>query len=99
MRAFPLRVFVNPTLRVLDARLLSFPEGCRSLPGFSAAVPRYQAVLVEGLNEAGEETSWEASGWAARIVQHEMDHLQGILYIDRMDSKTFANLRWAQLAE
>nr|XP_056718466.1 conserved oligomeric Golgi complex subunit 8 [Euleptes europaea] len=49
------------------------------------------------LNEAGEETAWQASGWAARIIQHEMDHLQGILYVDRMDSRTFTNVHWAEL--
>ncbi|KAL8195137.1 UNVERIFIED_CONTAM: hypothetical protein K2H54_046989 [Gekko kuhli] len=99
MRPFPLRVFVNPALRVLDARLLAFPEGCSSIRGFSAYVPRYQAVQVTGLNEAGEETTWEATGWAARIVQHEMDHLQGILYIDKMDSTTFTNVHWAELQD
>lgn len=52
-----------------------------------------------GLNEAGEQTSWQASGWAARIVQHEVDHLQGVLYIDKMDSQTFANLQWAAVNE
>ncbi|XP_060109859.1 conserved oligomeric Golgi complex subunit 8 [Heteronotia binoei] len=99
MQPFPLRVFVNPALRVLDARLLAFPEGCCSLRGFSAYVPRYRAVHVAGLNEAGEETAWEATGWAARIVQHEMDHLQGILYIDKMDSRSFTNVHWEELKE
>lgn len=52
-----------------------------------------------GLNEAGEATSWQARGWAARIIQHEMDHLQGVLYLDKMDCRTFANVRWAELNE
>ncbi|KAJ6652509.1 hypothetical protein lerEdw1_011479 [Lerista edwardsae] len=99
MAAFPLRVFVNPAMRVLDSRLLSFPEGCSSVSGFAACVPRFQAVHVAGLNEAGEPTAWQASGWAARIVQHEMDHLQGVLYLDKMESRTFVNLRWAELSE
>ncbi|XP_066493021.1 peptide deformylase, mitochondrial [Tiliqua scincoides] len=48
MTPFPLRVFVNPTMRVLDSRLVSFPEGCSSISGFSACVPRYQAVHLSG---------------------------------------------------
>lgn len=47
-----------------------------------------------GLNENGEDVTWQASGWPARILQHEMDHLDGVLYIDRMDSKTFININW-----
>ncbi|XP_032627306.1 peptide deformylase, mitochondrial [Chelonoidis abingdonii] len=97
MAPFPLKVFVNPSMRVLDSRLVSFPEGCESIAGFAACVPRYQAVQVSGLNEAGDATSWQASGWAARILQHEMDHLQGILYIDKMESRTFVNTRWTEL--
>ncbi|XP_054856196.1 conserved oligomeric Golgi complex subunit 8 isoform X2 [Eublepharis macularius] len=61
--------------------------------------PPAQIAQTLGLNEAGEETTWEASGWAARIVQHEMDHLQGILYVDKMDSRTFVNAHWAELNE
>ncbi|KAG6940780.1 peptide deformylase (mitochondrial) [Chelydra serpentina] len=99
MAPFPLKVFVNPAMRVLDSRLVSFPEGCESVAGFAACVPRYQAVQVSGLNEAGEAVSWQASGWAARILQHEMDHLQGILYIDKMESRTFVNTRWMELNE
>nr|XP_003228472.1 PREDICTED: peptide deformylase, mitochondrial [Anolis carolinensis] len=99
MAPFPLRVFINPTMRVLDSQVVSHPEGCRSVHGFSACVPRFLAVQVAGLNEAGEESSWEACGWAARIVQHEMDHLQGILYVDRMESRTFTSVRWADVRE
>nr|XP_020643922.1 peptide deformylase, mitochondrial [Pogona vitticeps] len=92
---FPLRVFVNPTMKVLNNQLATFPEGCQSVGPFSACVPRYLAVQVSGLNEAGEQTSWQADGWAARIIQHEMDHLRGVLYIDKMDSNTFVNVQWA----
>ncbi|XP_033012973.1 peptide deformylase, mitochondrial [Lacerta agilis] len=99
MAPFPLRVVVNPSMRVLDSQLVSFPEGCQSISGFSACVARYQAVAVSGLNEVGEQFSWPASGWAARIIQHEMDHLQGVLYIDKMVSRTFVNLQWEQLNE
>ncbi|XP_028306055.1 peptide deformylase, mitochondrial [Gouania willdenowi] len=90
----PLTIFVNPQLRVLDGRTVRFQEACESISGFSATVPRYLAVEVSGLNEKGVATTWQTSGWLARIVQHEMDHLDGVLYIDRMDSKTFININW-----
>lgn len=90
----PLRIFVNPQLRVLDGQTVLFQEACESISGFSATVPRYLSVEVSGLNEKGEAVTWQASGWPARILQHEMDHLDGILYIDRMDSKTFININW-----
>lgn len=48
----------------------------------------------KGLNEKAEPVTWQVSGWPARILQHEMDHLDGVWYIDRMDSKTF-NVKWA----
>ncbi|XP_075621823.1 conserved oligomeric Golgi complex subunit 8 isoform X2 [Balearica regulorum gibbericeps] len=96
---FPLRLLVNPALRVLDSRLVTAPEGCASLKGFSAYVPRHWAVHVSGVDEHGEPVSWEATGWAARIIQHEMDHLDGILYIDRMDTRTFTNVGWMELLD
>nr|XP_014333935.1 PREDICTED: peptide deformylase, mitochondrial [Bos mutus] len=97
MEPFPLRVFVNPSLRVLDSRLVTFPEGCESVAGFLACVPRFQAVQISGLDPRGEQVVWQASGWAARIIQHEMDHLQGCLFIDKMDSKTFTNIHWMEV--
>ncbi|XP_004690267.1 PREDICTED: peptide deformylase, mitochondrial [Condylura cristata] len=97
MEPFPLRVFVNPSLQVLDSRLVTFPEGCESVAGFLAYVPRYQAVQITGLDPRGEQVVWQASGWAARIIQHEMDHLQGCLFIDKMDSKTFTNIHWMEV--
>ncbi|KAM8890956.1 peptide deformylase, mitochondrial isoform 1-T3 [Spinachia spinachia] len=92
----PLRIFVNPQLTVLDRRTALFQEACESISGFSAAVPRYLSVGVSGLNEKGEAVTWRASGWPARILQHEMDHLDGVLYVDRMDSKTFINIGWQE---
>ncbi|XP_061138794.1 peptide deformylase, mitochondrial [Syngnathus typhle] len=90
----PLRIFVNPQMRVLDWHIVLFQEACESICGFSATVPRYLSVEVSGLNEKGEDTTWQVSGWPARILQHEMDHLDGVLYIDHMDSKTFINVNW-----
>jgi peptide deformylase len=94
----PLRVLVNPTLEVLDDTEELFFEGCLSLSGLSALVPRHRAVRVRALDERGEPVVWEAEGWPARIIQHELDHLAGVLYVDRMVSRsltTVANLaRW-----
>ncbi|XP_061784026.1 peptide deformylase, mitochondrial isoform X1 [Nerophis lumbriciformis] len=92
----PLRIFINPELRVLDRNTVIFQEGCESISGFSGAVPRYLSVEVSGLNENGETVTWQTTGWPARILQHEMDHLDGVLYIDRMDSKTFINVNWQE---
>lgn len=55
--------------------------------------------LSKGLNEKAEPVTWKASGWPARILQHEMDHLNGVLYIDHMDSKTFINVNWEEYNE
>ncbi|XP_072551413.1 peptide deformylase, mitochondrial [Salminus brasiliensis] len=95
----PLKIFINPKLRVLDGQTVTFQEACQSISGYSASVPRYISVEVSGLNEKAEPVTWQASGWPARILQHEMDHLGGVLYIDRMDSKTFINVNWEQYNE
>ncbi|XP_063801982.1 conserved oligomeric Golgi complex subunit 8 isoform X2 [Pseudophryne corroboree] len=97
MEPFPLTIFINPSMRILDSRKLHFPEGCSSLRGFSAVVPRFYAVEISGLNEKGEPTTWKAQGWAARIIQHEMDHLDGVLYCDKMDPRTFINVNWMEV--
>jgi len=83
-------VIANPVLEVVDPEWLSFPEGCLSLPGFGARVARARAVRVRALNERGAPVEIHARGWYARILQHEIDHLRGALYIDRMDARSFA---------
>lgn len=85
----PFQVFVNPRLTIVDATPVEFFEGCLSLTGFSAVVPRALSVRVDALNHQGDPVSVEARGWYARILQHETDHLNGIVYIDRMRSRTF----------
>ncbi|XP_076694551.1 conserved oligomeric Golgi complex subunit 8 isoform X2 [Callospermophilus lateralis] len=97
MEPFPLRVLVNPRLRVLDSSVVTFPEGCESVAGFLACVPRFQAVQISGMDPRGEQVEWQARGWTARIIQHEMDHLQGCLFIDKMDSRTFTNIHWMEV--
>jgi peptide deformylase len=87
----PFHVIVNPQLRI-DGERVSFYEGCLSLAGFTAVVPRARSVRVECLDHQGEPRVINASGWYARILQHEIDHLNGSLYIDRMHPRTFSTL-------
>lgn len=87
---FALRAIVNPRLEIVSHTEAVFFEGCLSIPGFSALVPRATEVVVRGSDERGAPIEWRASGWPARILQHELDHLQGTLYVDRMLSRTFA---------
>jgi peptide deformylase len=90
----PLRfhVIINPRITERSDDTAEFFEGCLSLPGFSALVPRARTVRMEFLNERGKKEELEASGWYARILQHEIDHLRGTLYIDRMHPRTFTSL-------
>jgi peptide deformylase len=91
-RQVPFHVIINPTIAETTAERVEFFEGCLSLPGFSALVPRARSVRVEYLDHSGQPKVVEASGWYARILQHEIDHLAGNLYIDRMRSRTFMSL-------
>jgi len=91
-RPVPFHAIINPRITQMSDDSAEFFEGCLSLPGFSALVPRARAVRVEFLNERGLKETLEASGWYARILQHEIDHLRGTLYIDRMKTRTFASL-------
>jgi peptide deformylase len=93
----PFHVIINPEITLLGDDRADFYEGCLSLAGFSAVVPRARKVHVTYLNEHGESQSVDASGWYARILQHEIDHLQGMLYIERMESRTFTSLdNWSR---
>jgi peptide deformylase len=88
----PFHVLINPEIELLSLPDVSFFEGCLSLPGFMAIVPRARKVRVNALNEAGESVQIEAKGWYARILQHEIDHLRGTLYIDRMWPSSFSSV-------
>ena len=88
----PFHVIVNPRIISADNTALEFFEGCLSVAGYSAIVPRARAVTVEYLDEHAESKRVEAVGWYARILQHEIDHLDGVLYIDRMRTSTFTTL-------
>jgi peptide deformylase len=87
---FPLRIFINPTLRPVGDAQTVFFEGCLSVRGFTGLVSRSVEVEVSGLDEHGVSQTWRVSGWPARILQHEFDHLQGTLYVDRMLTRSFS---------
>jgi peptide deformylase len=96
-KAVPFHVIINPEITFLGDETADFYEGCLSLSGFSAVVPRTRRVRVAYLDQQGELQSVEASGWYARILQHEIDHLRGTLYIDRMVVRTFTSLdNWSR---
>jgi peptide deformylase len=91
-RPVPFHAIINPTLEEIGEEKAEFFEGCLSLSGFTALVPRARAVRVTCLDERGERKVIEASGWYARILQHEIDHLRGTLYIDRMRTRSFTSM-------
>ena len=80
----PFHVIINPVLTLESASDVEFFEGCLSFPGLVALVPRARKVKVEFLDENGQHKVIHASGWHARILQHEIDHLAGTMYVDRM---------------
>jgi peptide deformylase len=87
-RPVPFHVIVNPVIQLGKERV-EFFEGCLSVSGFAAAVGRARTVTVDCLNEHGEPVHIEAEGWYARILQHEIDHLYGRLYLDRMHRRSY----------
>ncbi|XP_074312635.1 peptide deformylase 1A, chloroplastic/mitochondrial [Silene latifolia] len=88
-RAFDLLVLVNPVLEKKSNKTALFFEGCLSVDGYRAVVERYLDVEVRGLDRYGQAIKVNASGWQARILQHECDHLEGTLYVDKMVKRTF----------
>jgi peptide deformylase len=88
----PLRVIINPVLTPVGNERATFFEGCLSVSGYAALVERWREVEVSGLDEKGEPVTWRVRGWPARILQHETDHLDGVIYIDRMLPRTFGTL-------
>lgn len=88
----PFQVIINPKIVPGDESIAEFFEGCLSLTGFTAVVPRALTVRVECLDHKGESRVIRASGWHARILQHETDHLHGALFIDRMHTRTFMSV-------
>ena len=79
------RVFINPVITKTSSELSEYEEGCLSIPGVYETIVRPKAVTISALDINGKPFTLDAEGLLARIVQHESDHLDGILYIDRGD--------------
>jgi len=91
----PFHVIINPELRFVGdpPTMIDHFEGCLSVDGYQAIVQRSHRVQVSALDHRGEPVTIDADGWYARILQHEIDHLNGILYIDRMRTRTLSTGR------
>ncbi len=92
--AVPLSVLINPRVEPLEAATADDWEGCLSVPDLRGRVPRYTKLRVRALDRNGRELDFVASGFHARVIQHEFDHLNGKVYLDRMrDLSTLAHLQ------
>lgn len=80
-----LYVLVNPKITRTSRETISGIEGCLSIPDLVGEVVRAQAVTVKGKSRHGQPMKLKAKGWLARIVQHEVDHLNGVLFVDRAE--------------
>jgi peptide deformylase len=86
----PQMVLINPEITVVGRELAEDWEGCLSIPDIRGRVPRARRITVTAYNRQGKKVQLEASGFTARVIQHETDHLDGILFLDRM--KSFGSL-------
>ncbi|WP_367319187.1 peptide deformylase [Streptomyces sp. HUAS ZL42] len=97
----PFRVLVNPSYEPVGTGCAAFFEGCLSVPGWQAVVARPAEVRLTGEDEEGRPLDEVFTGWPARIVQHETDHLDGRLYLDRAELRSLSSNqamvdRWTQ---
>jgi peptide deformylase len=89
-KALPLMALVNPAVSQVGGARATFFEGCLSVRGYGALVTRAAAVTVDAVDMHGRPLALRLEGWPARIMQHEMDHLDGTLYVDRMISRSLS---------
>ena len=80
----PFTVLMNPSFEVLSPQMVHGWEGCLSVPGLRGLVPRYEKIRYHGFDPNGQTITRVAEGFHARVVQHEYDHIEGILYPQRM---------------
>jgi len=80
-----LYIVVNPEIVRFSQEKITATEGCLSIPGFAGEVERSESITVKGSNRRGQPMRIKATGWLARIFQHEIDHLDGVLFIDRAE--------------
>jgi peptide deformylase len=90
----PLTVLVNPTITPLSEDMEEDWEGCLSIPDLRGMVPRYKSVRVQALDRDGKAVDFVADEFHARVIQHEFDHLNGRVYLDRM--RDFSTLTFLQ---
>nr|WP_312179126.1 peptide deformylase [Arthrobacter sp.] len=96
----PFFTIVNPRYEPLDDRTAAFYEGCLSFEGYQGVVARHHSVGLEYDDEAGVSCRREFHGWSARIVQHETDHLNGVVYVDKALTRSLcANSEYHRWAE
>ena len=86
------RIFINPSILETSHSTSKYEEGCLSVPGIYSNVIRSEAIKLQAWNEKGRPFTMEAKGLLARVILHEYDHLDGILFIDHVPEKTRANL-------
>lgn len=82
--SFPLNIYVNPEIETEGGRSEMSPEGCLSVPGFRGVTARYPALTIRSMNRFGNVTEQKLNGLPAIISQHELDHLDGHVYLDRL---------------
>jgi peptide deformylase len=83
-----LHVILNPEIVEESAEEVEADEGCLSIPGWYGPVKRKERVTVRGLGRTGKPMKVKSEGWEARALQHEVDHLNGVLFIDRMEDRS-----------
>jgi peptide deformylase len=81
------RVFINPDILETSIEQVPYEEGCLSIPGLNADVERPATIRVQAWNEKGRPFTMTVDGLLARVIQHELDHLNGVLFIDRLEAK------------
>ena len=86
-------VFINPEIEILDDELDEYDEGCLSVPGFYETVSRPRKVRVQAQDRQGESFTMESEGLLAVCVQHEVDHLDGKLFVDYLSSLKRSRIR------
>ncbi len=90
------QAIVNPVILKMSGEQTDPPEGCLSIPGLQGVVKRANVVVVKGLDEHGKPVRIRGEGYTARVIQHEVDHLDGVLFIDRAERET---LHWVSADE
>lgn len=90
----PPTVLINPKYKIIDSTSVTLRENCVSFKGYSALVPRAKEIEVSALNREAGPVTWRTVGWPARLIQHEVDHLNGKLFVDSMLPETLMDDNW-----